>query len=270
MTSYDNLTFINNNNFIGNDYLTKKFHENDKENKNNLNLNKDNHNFDSKNSQEILRIFSKKNRLSISNDDGKFYLILEIKDSSSPESKNKNHNYHSNHTNVKENCSVVLSDRKDLDETEKLNNSAWSLNSNGAISPKSTEISFKAKFKTEKCKFWDLNKNCKYSDNCAFAHGSNEVRQKIIPSANYKTKKCKQFFENGFCPYGSRCQFLHKDEDNLPFTYHNLLKSIVESGETKIDTNRRLKIFEKICQEKKTKKKSIEISIYNKESIYRY
>ena len=40
MTSYDNLTFINNNNFIGNDYLTKKFHENDKENKNNLNLKK--------------------------------------------------------------------------------------------------------------------------------------------------------------------------------------------------------------------------------------
>ena len=142
------------------------------------------------------------------------------------------------------------------------------MHSNEAASRKSTDISFKAKFKTEKCKYWDLNKNCKYGDNCAFAHGSDEIRHKIIPSANYKTKKCKQFFENGFCPYGSRCQFLHRDEDKVSFSYSNLLKVIEEKGEMKLDPNRRLKIFEKISQEKKLKRKYIEKSIYDEDSIY--
>ena len=54
-----------------------------------------------------------------------------------------------------------------------------------------------------------MNGYCKYGDNCAFAHGENELKNRKI-SFNYKTKPCKQFFEIGFCPYGSRCQFSHK------------------------------------------------------------
>ena len=56
-----------------------------------------------------------------------------------------------------------------------------------------------------------MNGFCKYGDNCAFAHGENELKNRKI-SSNYKTKPCKQFFEIGFCPYGSRCQFSHKKE----------------------------------------------------------
>ena len=56
-----------------------------------------------------------------------------------------------------------------------------------------------------------MNGYCKYGDNCAFAHGENELKNRKI-SFNYKTKPCKQFFEIGFCPYGSRCQFSHKKE----------------------------------------------------------
>ncbi len=51
--------------------------------------------------------------------------------------------------------------------------------------------------------------HCKYGDNCAFAHGIDELNQRKM-SSNYKTKLCKQFFEIGYCSYGARCQFSHK------------------------------------------------------------
>ena len=43
-----------------------------------------------------------------------------------------------------------------------------------------------------------MNGFCKYGDNCAFAHGEVELKNKKLNS-NYKTKPCKQFFEIGFC-----------------------------------------------------------------------
>jgi hypothetical protein len=236
-----------------------------------------NQNTDRWNFPENTQFFPKKNDLRL-NLQTKVFIpkqkkFEEIKEINSPESIRTfdPHYLHNNQFNdYKSNCSLLLSDRKDLEDDEKLNTSLISVHSTGAASRKSTDVSFKAKFKTEKCKYWDLNKNCKYGDNCAFAHGSNEIRQKYIPSTNYKTKKCKQFFENGFCPYGSRCQFLHKDEDITPFSYKNLLKAIEEKGESKIDTSKRLKIFEKITQEKKPKRKNIEVSIYDEKSIYQH
>ena len=70
---------------------------------------------------------------------------------------------------------------------------------------------FRTKWKTEICHYWEMNGYCKYGDNCAFAHGEKELKNRKM-SFNYKTKPCKQFFENGFCNYGSRCQFSHKRE----------------------------------------------------------
>ena len=52
---------------------------------------------------------------------------------------------------------------------------------------------------------------CKFGENCAFAHGDAELKQRKL-TFNYKTKACKQFFELGYCSYGSRCQFSHKKE----------------------------------------------------------
>jgi hypothetical protein len=152
-------------------------------------------------------------------------------------------------------------------DDDKLDTSLLSIHSTGVVSRKSSDISFKSKFKTEKCKYWDLNKSCKYGDNCAFAHGTYEIRKKSIPTSNYKTKRCKQFFESGYCLYGSRCQFQHKEFRNSPFTYKTLLKSI-QDGEGRIDSSRRLKIFEFICSEKRIKKKSVEKSIFEEKSIY--
>ena len=70
---------------------------------------------------------------------------------------------------------------------------------------------FKTKWKTEKCRYWEMYGECKFGENCAFAHGDSELKQRKL-TFNYKTKACKQFFELGYCSYGSRCQFSHKKE----------------------------------------------------------
>ena len=78
---------------------------------------------------------------------------------------------------------------------------------------KSNEFNnFKTKWKTEICRYWEMYGECKFGDNCAFAHGDSELKQRKM-TFNYKTKLCKQFFELGYCSYGSRCQFSHKRED---------------------------------------------------------
>ena len=79
---------------------------------------------------------------------------------------------------------------------------------------KSNEFNnFKTKWKTEICRYWEMYGECKFGDNCAFAHGDSELKQRKM-TFNYKTKLCKQFFELGYCSYGSRCQFSHKKEDS--------------------------------------------------------
>ena len=78
--------------------------------------------------------------------------------------------------------------------------------------PKDDYNNFKTKWKTEICHYWEMYGECKYGDNCAFAHGDSELKQRKM-TYNYKTKPCKQFFELGYCSYGSRCQFSHKKED---------------------------------------------------------
>ena len=133
--------------------------------------------------------------------------------------------------------------QSDLDED--MNNCSMISTSN--CSRKSSgEISFKAKYKTEICKFWELNKTCRFGDTCAFAHGNTEIRKKIMHSASYKTKKCKQFFEFGFCLYGSRCQFLHEVKEQLWFSYKNALRSF-ELGISP-NVTKRLFIFESLSK----------------------
>jgi hypothetical protein len=108
---------------------------------------------------------------------------------------------------------------------------------------KSFEKDFRVKYKTEKCKFFELNRECKYKDNvlyilnkCAFAHGVEDMREKSFVSNNYKTKQCKQFFEQGHCPYGLRCQFLHKfsskNSDSPQVSYSKIMNELINSTDT--------------------------------------
>ena len=114
---------------------------------------------------------------------------------------------------------------------------------------------FKTKWKTEICRYWEMYGECKYGDNCAFAHGDSELKQKKL-TFNYKTKPCKQYFESGYCSYGPRCQFSHKKENvekqkNDEVSYLKIIEELL--SEEKKDTishelvkRPRLMIFENI------------------------
>ena len=123
---------------------------------------------------------------------------------------------------------------------------------------------FRTKWKTEICHYWEMNNYCKYGDNCAFAHGENELKNRKM-SFNYKTKLCKQFFENGYCNYGSRCQFSHKKlYDNYYVSY---LKCLNEFNHfEKIDENMlkrpRLLTFEIIYHSNQEETKENRIQLY--------
>jgi hypothetical protein len=66
-----------------------------------------------------------------------------------------------------------------------------------------------SRYKTELCRQFTENGECKYSDKCQFAHGVAELKD-VSRHPKYKTDLCKTFHSKGFCPYGPRCHFLHE------------------------------------------------------------
>ena len=117
---------------------------------------------------------------------------------------------------------------------------------------------FKIKYKTELCKYYEINGYCKYGDKCAYAHGKENLRSKVTNTTAYRTKKCSQFYEQGYCPYGNRCQFAHQLKSNIinnPYDqsmgYEKILETIskLENVENikKLVEKPRLPIFQKIC-----------------------
>ena len=120
---------------------------------------------------------------------------------------------------------------------------------------------FKIKYKTELCKYFEINGYCKYGDKCAYAHGKDNLRSKVTNTTSYRTKKCTQFFEQGYCPYGNRCQFAHQLKSNIinnPYdrtmSYETILETIskLENVENikKLIEKPRLSIFKEIVDNK--------------------
>ncbi len=113
---------------------------------------------------------------------------------------------------------------------------------------------------------------CKFGDNCAFAHGDSELKKRKL-TFNYKTKPCKQFFELGYCTYGSRCQFSHKKEsenseenkEKVNVSYLKIIKEL-ESEENKIShellERPRLKTFEDIVHSSMEQNKDFKLKLY--------
>ena len=129
---------------------------------------------------------------------------------------------------------------------------------------KTNASDFKIKYKTELCKYYEINGYCKYGDNCAYAHGKENLRSKVTNTTAYRSKKCTQFFEMGYCPYGNRCQFAHQLKSNIinnPYdkkmTYGKILEIIskVENIENikKLVEKPRLKVFKEITDDKNIK-----------------
>ena len=123
-------------------------------------------------------------------------------------------------------------------------------------------MDFKTKWKTEKCHYWEMHGECKFGENCAFAHGDKELKLKINNNISYKTKPCKQFFEDGYCNYGIRCQFSHKESvyesyhnikpktkyRNNPIIYTKIISNLLEKGHVGLNVVKRprLLVFENI------------------------
>ena len=151
-----------------------------------------------------------------------------------------------------------VKNRKDSKDSEK-STSHEDIEENSPKQPyKTNSNDFKIKYKTELCKYYEINGYCKYGDNCAYAHGKENLRSKVTHSTYYRTKKCVQFFTYGFCPYGNRCQFAHALKTNIlnnPYdpnmSYSKTLQTLsklenVENIKTLFE-KKRLPIFEHIC-----------------------
>ena len=120
---------------------------------------------------------------------------------------------------------------------------------------------FKIKYKTELCKYYEINGYCKYGDKCAYAHGKENLRSKVTNTTDYRTKKCSKFFEQGYCPYGNRCQFAHQLKSNIinnPYdrgmTYGKILETLskLENVENikRLIEKPRLPVFKEIFDNK--------------------
>ena len=132
---------------------------------------------------------------------------------------------------------------------------------------KEKEEQSQKKYRTELCKYFEINGRCKFGDNCIFAHGKENLRENLCKKSGYKKRPCVNFFEKGFCMYGNRCQFSHdikqfeKDENEKKennFSYKLFFKELNMNlnDESKKDIERikerpRLKVFKKFVKIRK-------------------
>ena len=141
---------------------------------------------------------------------------------------------------------------------------------------------FKIKYKTELCKYYEINGYCKYGDKCAYAHGKENLRSKVTNTTDYRTKKCSKFFEQGYCPYGNRCQFAHQLKSNIinnPYdrgmTYGKILETLskLENVENikKLIEKPRLAVFKEIVDNKENSKSRLleDIKSLNYKDLYK-
>ena len=145
-------------------------------------------------------------------------------------SKKYNNNHWASRKYSKDSSNLSTSN-EDIQESTDSNHITINHNSTNSSNFKGKASDFKIKYKTELCKFYELTGQCKYGDNCAYAHGKENLRAKVTNTTAYRTKKCIQFFENGYCPYGNRCQFQHQLKNNIvnnPYDTDMSYKKILE------------------------------------------
>lgn len=69
------------------------------------------------------------------------------------------------------------------------------------------------RYKTELCRPFTEEGECKYANKCQYAHGTHELRP-IFRHLKHKTKLCHKYHTTGFCNYGSRCTYIHREDDS--------------------------------------------------------
>jgi len=141
-------------------------------------------------------------------------------------------NCNKNNTNLQVQAKMN-SNVKNQNQTDKTAKTKSSANSS------SNKQSSDTRYKTELCRQFVENGECKYGDKCQFAHGKEDLKH-VNRHPKYKTNFCKTFHSKGFCPYGPRCHFIHdmtqkfellntpqlvsrmSDQSLRPFTLDNL------------------------------------------------
>ena len=79
-------------------------------------------------------------------------------------------------------------------------------------------------FKTELCENWVVRGNCTYGKKCHFAHGHDDLRNRLRVE-NYKTQPCcdPARADSRLCLFGKRCNYTHPGEalrrSSLVFIY---------------------------------------------------
>jgi hypothetical protein len=168
-----------------------------------------------------------------------------------------NYNIYHDSRKYSKDSSNLSTSNEDLSEHDLFSSSQKHPLNNNITNFKGKASDFKTKYKTELCKFYEMTGKCKYGENCAYAHGIENLRSKVTNTTAYRTKKCIQFFETGYCPYGSRCQFQHQLKNNIlnnPYdsgmNYQKILEIISKSENIrnikKLVKKPRLDIFKEI------------------------
>ncbi len=82
------------------------------------------------------------------------------------------------------------------------------------------------KVKTELCKYFELNGECRFGSQCAFAHGKSELKAKEEKKSEFRNKPCNKYYMLGHCSYGLKCKYLHtKELSGLP-EYLNFMRNL--------------------------------------------
>lgn len=88
-----------------------------------------------------------------------------------------------------------------------------------------------SRYKTELCRQFIENGECKYGDKCQFAHGMHDLKD-VNRHPKYKTDYCKTFHSKGFCPYGPRCHFIHELHEKYDPSIQNVSQGTKKSKTT--------------------------------------
>ena len=93
----------------------------------------------------------------------------------------------------------------------------------------------RTKKKTELCKNWEIYHDCVFKDECAFAHGIEELRRYSSQSNKCKNRLCKSFNEKSYCLFGKRCNYRHIFKEKRLFTYQGILNNIANEINAEIN-----------------------------------
>ncbi len=117
------------------------------------------------------------------------------------------------------------------------------------------EYKMDPKYKTEMCKSWSEAGFCPYGNKCRFAHGKQELFDKVVNCKKYKQKECMSFFKNKYCNYGSRCHFRHAESNlqDIPRTQHSMLLSLYNTIENPLEVEN--EIFQLLLSQNKPLKR---------------